>query len=175
MCAFAAPALIPLITMAVSTALTVGMSVAQQAQQAQTQQAALNYQAQAARNAAQAAEYQAEDALARGEIAEEDQRRRTASLLGQHQARFAAQGSDLLGSPIDMLGDLAAQGEDDALTLRYDATRAAWEDRIRASQRYGDAGYHATAAGNVNPGFGIARSLLGGASTLGNGMARGLL
>jgi len=157
MCAFAAPAfIIPLMT----TALTTALSIAQQSRQAQERQATLNYQSQQAQRAAEAAEYQAQDALHRGEVAEEDQRRKSASLLGREQARLAAQGTDLLGSPVDILGDLAAQGEDDALTLRYDATRAAWEHRVRAAQRRGDAAYYAIAAGNIDPGFGIARSLL---------------
>ena len=32
---------------------------------------------------------------------------------GQQQARFAAQGTDLLGSPLDLLGDMAAAGNVD--------------------------------------------------------------
>ncbi len=101
--------------MGVSGAQSV-LGATQQAQQAAAQQASrahqAAYQVATARNAAMVAEYNARDAERRGDVEEERQRRKTSLLLGTHQARFAAQGTDLDGSPLDILGDIAAMGEE---------------------------------------------------------------
>ena len=82
--------------------------------------------------------------------------------LGAAQARLAAQGSDLSGSPLDVLGDLAAGGEEDALSLRYQAMRNAWDNRVRASLRPVPTGYYEKVpGGRVDLNLGIVRSLLG--------------
>ena len=79
-------------------------------------------------------------------------RQKTAQQLGTAQARLAAQGSDLAGSPLDVLGDIAVAGEEDALSLRYQAMRTAWENRIRASQRPAPVGhFERIPAGKVDP------------------------
>ena len=70
-----------------------------------------------------------------GEAAAEEARRKAALRLGSTQARLAAQGSDLLGSPVDVLGDIRAGGEGDALSLRYRGMRDAWEHRRRSAAR----------------------------------------
>ena len=88
-------------------------------------------------------------------------RQKTAQQPGSAQARLAAQGSDLSGSPLDVLGDLAAAGEEDALSLRYQAMRTAWDNRVRASLRPVPVGhYEKVPAGRVDPTLGIVRSLL---------------
>ena len=86
---------------------------------------------------------------------------KTAQQLGSAQARLTAQGSDLSGSPLDVLGDLAAVGEEDALSLRYQAMRTAWDNRVCASLRPAPTGYYERVpAGRVDPTVGIVRSLL---------------
>lgn len=86
---------------------------------------------------------------------------KTAQQLGSAQARLAAQGSDLAGSPLDVIGDIAAAGEEDALSLRYQAMRTAWENRARAAQRPQPTGYfERIPAGRVDPTLGIVRGLL---------------
>lgn len=151
---------------------------AQQAQEAAAQQASrawqaayqTAYQTAQARNAATVSEYNARDAERRGAAEEERQRRKTSLLLGTQQARFAAQGSDLLGSPLDLLGDTAAIGEEDALATRYQAAREAWNHRIQAANQASQADFYANSAvvplKNYDPGLGIAKSLLGGTSDL---------
>lgn len=96
-------------------------------QQSQAQKASYDYQAQVARNNAITAEWQAQDALKRGEIAEEQQRRRTAMLKGSQTARLAANGLDISeGSALNILSDTDWMGEQDALTVRDNAAREAW-------------------------------------------------
>jgi hypothetical protein len=161
-----------------ATTLVGAAQQSQQAQQAAAQQASrawqaayqTAYQTAQARNAAAVSEYSAQDAERRGAVEEERQRRKTSLLLGTQQARLAAQGSDLLGSPLDVLGDTAAFGEQDALATRYQAAREAWNQRIQAANQTAQADFHANSAvpplTNYDPGLGIARSLLGGATDL---------
>lgn len=151
---------------------------AQQAQEAAAQQASRSWQAAyqtafqtaQAHNAATVSEYNAQDAERRGAVEEERQRRKTSLLLGTQQARFAAQGSDLLGSPLDLLGDTAAFGEQDALTARYQAARDAWNYRIQAANQTAQADFYANSAvmplKNYDPGLGITKSLLSGTTDL---------
>lgn len=176
--------------MGVSVTQTV-LGAAQQAQQAQLEAAQQRhrawqasyqtaYQVAQARNAAAVSEYNAQDAERRGAVEEERQRRKTSLLQGSLQARLAAQGSDLEGSPFDILGDAAALGEQDALATRYQAAREAWAQRIQAANKNAETDFLATSmspwTGSADPGFGIARSLLGGASDLfGIAEKRGLL
>lgn len=163
-----------------TAALMMGVSGAQallgaeqQAQQAAAQQSLRAYQASyqsaMARNAALVSEYNAQDAERRGAAEEERQRRKTSLLLGSQQARMAAQGSDLDGSPIDILGDTAASGEQDALFTRYQADRDAWNQRIQAANQEAQANFLTTSAAmptGADPGLGIAKSLLSGATDL---------
>lgn len=60
-----------------------------------------------------------------------------------------------------MLSDIAAAGEEDALSLRYQSMRTAWENRARASLRPVPVGhYERIAAPPVDPTLGIVRTLL---------------
>lgn len=140
------------------------IGASQQAHQASAQQGAALYQAALARNAALASEYQAQDAERRAAADEERQRRKMSLLTGAQQARFAAQGTDLLGSPIDILGDIGAGGELDALSLRYQGEREAWLQRLQSANHNAKAVEYEMKAASINPSFGIADSLLGGAS-----------
>lgn len=145
------------------------LGAGQQAQQAAAQRSLrayqTSYQTAMARNAALASEYNARDAERRGGVEEERQRRKTSLLLGTQQARLAAQGSDLEGSPTDILGDTAATGEQDALFTRYQAGREAWNQRIQAANQNAQADFLTSSAAmqtGAEPGLGIAKSLLGG-------------
>jgi len=180
MCEFTAAAAATAALMGLSGAQTV-LGVAQQAQQAQQAAAERSrsawqasyqtaYQTAQARNAAAVSEYNAQDAERRGAVEEERQRRKTSLLQGSLQARFAAQGSDLEGSPLDILGDAAATGEQDALATRYQAAREAWAQRIQAANKNAEADFLAASmppwTASPDPGLGIARSLLGGVTDL---------
>lgn len=131
------------------------------------QQAAMgaqaNYQSQVQRRNAQISEKQARDAETRGQIAEEQSRLKTAQQLGTQQAALASQGTDLDGSPIDILGDTRRAGEFDALTIRSNAAREAWGYRVAGTGQSADAAMR----GSFQPSYlGAGSSLLSGASSL---------
>lgn len=150
------------------------IGASQQAHQASAQQGAALYQAALARNAAAVSEYQAQDAERRAAAEEELQRRKTSLLTGTQQARLAAQGTDLFGSPVDVLGDVGASGELEALSLRYQGEREAWLQRLQASNHAARAVEYERTASTINPSFGMADSLIGGASkAIGIGRAAG--
>ncbi len=136
------------------------IGVTQQLQRAAGQRNDYNFLAAQQRNAAAVDEMQARQAEQAGEAGADTARQKAGQRLGQLQARLAAQGTDLSGSPLDLLGDAAAAGAGDALSLRYDGLRNAWENRVRGAGRQAQARYYETAAGNVDPTLGIVKTLL---------------
>ncbi|TAJ97520.1 MAG: hypothetical protein EPO41_02770, partial [Reyranella sp.] len=108
-----------------------------QAQAAQANAAQARYQAQVAQQNQELMRRQEADARQRGQVAEENRRRLTSQQIGQQQAGLAAQGTDLQGSPTDILGDTAAAGELDARTIRANAAREAYGYQIQG-QGYGN-------------------------------------
>lgn len=108
------------------TALGTVMQIGGQQQQAQSNQGLYAYQAAVARNNQTQANTLAVDSENRGKAEEDRQRRKTALIMGTQQAALAAQGTDLEGSPTSILGDTAAAGELDALTIRSNMVREAW-------------------------------------------------
>jgi hypothetical protein len=159
---------VTLITTAASAASTV-IGVVQQVQRAEAQQPRYVWRDAPPDHAAAIDEQRARLAEQEGAARLEAARQKTTQQLGSAQARLAAQGSDLLGSPLDVLGDIAASGEEDALSLSYQGMRTAWENRVRASLRPVPTGhYERLPAGRIDPMLG---PMLG--STL--GIVRGLL
>lgn len=77
---------------------------------------------------------QASDALLRGTKDEERYRRQIAMIAGQQKAEFGARNVAVDGTALDILGDTAAIGEEDALTIRNNAAREAWGYRNQASE-----------------------------------------
>jgi hypothetical protein len=117
-----------------SSVLGGAMQMYGQYQQGQAAGAAGEYQAAVARNNAIMAERQAADALARGDAAEKQQRLRVQGMLGKQKSALAGAGVQLDegSSGLDILGDTAAYGELDALTIRSNAEREAWGYRAQA-------------------------------------------
>ena len=118
---------------AVSAVATVGgtvMSYMGQQQQASATAAAANYQAQVSRNNAIIAERNAQAIEQAGQTEEQNQRQKTAQLVGQARASMAANGIDTTsGTSLNVLGDTAKLGELDALTIRSNTARMA--DNLR--------------------------------------------
>jgi hypothetical protein len=147
------------LTMALGAASLVmgGISAYQQSASAQ---ASMDYQAQVARNNAITAEYQAQDAVKRGEVAEAEQRRRTAMMKGSQTARLAANGLDISeGSALNILSDTDWMGEQDALTVRDNASREAWAYRQQGANSQSNSNMLQASADAQNP-------LLSGATSI---------
>lgn len=168
------PAL-PIAGLVLSATGTVAGAIGQLGQQnAQAQAASVNsaqaiYQSQIARQNQALMEQRADEVLRRGRIVEESSRRLAEQRIGAQTARLAGQGTDLEGSPADILGDAAAAGEVDALTLRAKAMHEAYDYQV-AGVGYGNTGaletnraFNSTYSPNY---LGAGASLLSSASML---------
>lgn len=159
-----------------ATALSTGMGVIGQISQQQAQQQAASanaaqavYQSQVAAQNRTLMDQRAADAKQRGQVAEENRRRLMQQQLGEQTARLAAQGTDLYGSPLDILGDTRAAGELDALTIRANAAREAYGYQAQGLGYGNQSTLESTRAANsvYTPNYlGAGGSLLAGASTL---------
>lgn len=107
-------------------------SAYQQKQAGKAQQGQLNYQAAVDRNNKIISDRYAQDAIDRGKVEEEEQRRKTQQIKGNQRVGFAANGIDL-GSDVvtETLQDTAMYGELDALTVRNNAQREAYGYKVQ--------------------------------------------
>ncbi|WP_321337781.1 hypothetical protein [Breoghania sp.] len=151
-------------------ALTFGSAVVGgigQYQSAQAQSAAYQYQAAVDASNAKIADNKARDAIERGKIEEQKQRRKTAALIGKQTASMAANGVDLtFGSPLDLTVDTAMQGEADALTIKKNAYREETDYRQQAANFRASSEMNRSAASSASTGglFGMFGTVLGGAA-----------
>jgi len=159
-------------------AVSLGMAAAStvmgaigKSQEGAAQAGMANYQAQLARNNQQVAEWNAQCALQQGQVDEQNQRFKTAAVLGSQRAALASQGGDVdSGSPLDIQADTARAGEYDAQTIRNNAALKAYGYRVQAANAGGEANlddYKAASTMSALP-FGVGSSLLGGASSVGD-------
>lgn len=118
------------------TALTIGSTLLGAAGAVTAGQAAGSagkYNQQIAEMNATMSERRAKDAQERGAIAEQRKRQDVAKMTGAQTAAMAANGVDLtFGSPLDTLVDSAVLGELDALTIRTNTAREAYDFRVGA-------------------------------------------
>ena len=142
-----------------------------QAQQGTASAGMANYQAQVARNNQMVAEWNAQRALQQGQVDEQNQRFKSAALLGSQRAALASQGGDVnSGSPLDIQADTARAGEYDAQTIGNNAALKAYGYRVQAANTGAEANlddYKAASTMAALP-YGIGSSLLSGASSLGD-------
>jgi len=126
------------------------------------QYASGKYSSAVARNNAIMAGYQERDALQRGQQKEAQHRLLVSSKIGEQRAQIGSSGFDVgAGSALDVIGDTAAMGEVDALTIRADAEREAWGHRAAASN------YRAQSKMESRKGMmGAATSLIGSAGSV---------
>lgn len=150
-------------------ALTLGstlLGAAGQIQQAQATAAANKYNAQVAEMNAQIAENRAKSTIEAGKNEEQMKRQEVARVLGQQQAGMAANGVDLtFGSPLDTLVDTAVMGELDALTIRTNTYREAYNARVDAANQRAGANLYRMQAKSAQTGGYISAlgTVLGGA------------
>jgi hypothetical protein len=137
-------------------ALTIGstlLGAAGSIQQAQATAAADNYNAKVQDMNARLADRRAKDALDRGVLEEQKKRQQVAQIKGQQQAAMAANGVDLtFGSPLDTLVDTATMGEIDALTIRTNAAREAYDYKVDAVNKRAGATMSRMAASSASTG-----------------------
>lgn len=136
-------------------------------QSSQATKQSYDYQSAVARNNAITAEYQAEDAIKRGQLSEEQQRRKTMMLKGTQTARLAANGIDISeGSPLQILSDTDWMGEQDALTIRDNANREAWGYRVQGQNSTSNSTMLKARSEAENPLLAAGTTLLNGSGTV---------
>lgn len=85
------------------------------------------FQKQQAEQNARLAEMQAKETEAAGEKQADQHRAKVRALIGSQKAGLAAQGIDIgAGSAVELFGQTAEAGEDDAATIRLNAYRQAY-------------------------------------------------
>ncbi len=95
---------------------------------------AARFNARVSENNAELSRRLAGDARRRGRIEEQRTRLEAARVKGRQAAALAAQGVDTSsGSPLQVLGDTASQGALDALQIRANAEREAFQHMLRRS------------------------------------------
>ena len=147
-------------------------SMSQAAGQRQAANAKANeyrYQAQVDDNNRKVAEWKAQDALDRGAKEEAALRVKVAGLKGRQRSVLAASGVEVgSGTALDILGDTAALGELDALTIRSNSEREAYENRVNASNLSANASMKRMGANNaiIAGQIGSMTSLLSGAGSV---------
>lgn len=135
--------------------------------QSKANKAAYEYQAAVQRNNAQIAEWQAQDAITRGQKAEQSQRLKVAQIKSSQRAGFAARGIALdEGSALNILNDTDYMGNLDALTLRDNAAKEAWGYRTQGANASNDAAMLTARANSESPMGAAASSLLTGAGAV---------
>lgn len=116
------------------------VGAAGQMQQAKSQAAASEYNAKVADMNATLSERRAKDALERGQKEEQRKLMEVSQLQGRQQAAAAANGVDTSwGSPLDTMVDTATMGHLDALTIRQNSAREAYDYRVQGVNAKSDA------------------------------------
>lgn len=122
--------------MAIAAIASAAMGAVGAAQQSSAAKAQASYQRQVAENNAVIARQNATTIRQRMEVAEDEQRERTAATKGAARARLAANGllvDDTEDSTaVGLIADIAEMGEYDVLKLRYN-----YEQEARASEIQG--------------------------------------
>ena len=152
-----------------SNVLSTGIGVYGQMQAGKNAKAMADYRAAVARNNGIVADRAAQDALARGSVAEQRSRLETARLKGRQRTVLAGLGQQVdTGSALDITSDTAQLGELDALTIRSNAEREAYNLRVRGMQFGQEAVLEeATGANALSAGyFGAAGTLASGVGTV---------
>lgn len=109
-------------------------------QSAQATAEASRYNGRIAEMNAELSERRAKDAQQRGRSEEQRKRLQIAQLQGEQVAAMGANGVDTsFGSPLDTLVDTAVLGELDALTIRRNSAREAYDHRVAAANGRADA------------------------------------
>jgi hypothetical protein len=145
------PATIALIAVAVAGAGAAGYSAYTQGESAKNTARA---QAQVANNNKVTADGLADDSRKKGKIEEDNYRRRLEIIKGKQRSIYSGSGVVVdEGSPLDILGETAALGEVDALTIRRNAERDAYGFESQGLNFASQAQIYGAQARNIKPFF----------------------
>jgi hypothetical protein len=147
-----------------STALGVGSALYEGSAKA----GMANYRAQVARNNASILLKDSDNQLLGGANEEAMQRLKVGRLVSSQKALQAASGVDVaLGSAAQVRESTQDEGDFDALTIRYNAAKAAYGSRQQAAEQMQEAAMQKAAAKNAK-----FASYIGAASSLAGGIGR---
>jgi len=134
-------------------------------QQAQAQQASLNYQSQVAQNNAQISQDQAAVAMQSGTTNIQGQDIRAANLIGAQRAQLGASGVDLgSGSANDLITSTRFMANRDHATAVDNAMRQAWGYQVQSADQASNAAALGAMSSSISPNFNAFTSLLGSAT-----------
>jgi hypothetical protein len=139
-------------------------------QQGNAAAASASYNAKVSTMNAEIMDKNARDAIERGKIEEQQKRFEIAALTGRQRAAMAANGVDLsFGSPLDTIVDTAMLGELDALTIRSNAAREAYDYKVAGANNRADASLSRANASSARTGGYLSAfgTILGGGSEIG--------
>lgn len=146
-----------------------GVTAYGQMQQASAASAQADYQSKVAANNAASAEMEARYAEEQGQRNAEEQRRKTAVMMGAQRARMGTSGAVAdTGSFLDLSLDTARMGELDALALLDEGNLAAWRARTQGANYKAQSGLYSMSASN-NSWLPAAGTLLSGVGQAGMG------
>ena len=131
------------------------------------QSQAADYNAKVAR---QNAIYAEQAGQQQRQIAAENERRqrlRTEKLLGAQRAGYGKAGVTMEGSPLEVMGETATQGELDALNIRYGGEVGAYNANVQASRYRSQASFYDFESGRT-----MATGMIGAGTTLLTGVAK---
>ena len=135
---------------------------------AKAQQASLDFQAQVASNNQTIALQNAADVRDRGEVEENEHRRRVKQTKGAARASQAANGflvdDDAGSTNIDLLSDIEEAGTLDILRLRDNTAREARRAEIQGVNFQAQSSLLSLQSDSINPGLAAAGTLLAGAA-----------
>ena len=140
------------VTLAVVAVAGAGATAYSVQQQAKSAKAQAHYQSAVANNNKIIADRAADDSIKRGAVEEQRKRQDIELLKGKQIAGFAGSGTDLSSSSVyDVIGETAALGELDALTIRSNYARESYEKRVMG-MNYGAQGLlYNYQAQSINP------------------------
>lgn len=159
----------------VATVAGAAMQARGAAQQSAASQQAYNYQAAVAENNKTIAEGYARDAEIAGQQQEQTKRLQTAQQIGGVRAAVSASGLDAgSGSSLMLQKDTAMLGEQDALTIRSNAAKAAYGYRVQGLGYAETAALDRSAASNALTAGGLNQwsSIIGGVSSFSDKWAK---
>lgn len=112
----------------------IGLTLLGGAYTADAQKKAGQAQEEQSQENAKAADTAARNTTLSAQVEEDRRRQQTRQMLASQRTALAANNVDMsTGTPMEILGDTAAIGEQDALTIRANAARQAWGYQVEAN------------------------------------------